>query len=211
MNNIQRLTVIVCLLVFAAAGALVAHMLTDRSAQTPDTDAVILDEPRLIPDLFLLDHHGTIWSPERLKGQWSLVFFGFTHCPDICPETMIKMNQIYRSVEEKGRALPPSVIFVSVDPARDTPDRLADYVPYFNRHFLGLTGDESSVTRLARAMGVPVSIPEVEPGDDYEVDHGASISLVGPDGHIHAFFTPPHNSESMARDFEAIIKYLDIG
>ncbi|MDQ2068916.1 SCO family protein [Natronospira bacteriovora] len=205
----HRSLILLIALVFAAAGAFVAHLITDRPGQKPETEAVLLDQPRLIPDMILLDHYGTAWSPGRLQGQWSLIFYGFTHCPDICPETMVQMNQVHRLVEESGQVMPPSVIFVSVDPARDTPERLAQYVPYFNRNFLGLTGSEDAVVELALSMGVPVAIPEVEPGEDYEVDHGASLTLVDPDGHIRAFFTPPHRVESIARDYEAIVRYLN--
>ncbi|MEA5444534.1 SCO family protein [Gammaproteobacteria bacterium AB-CW1] len=213
MNSIRQILIPLVILCFAAAGATVAWLTSDRPGQQPDTEAVLLEQPRLIPELQLLDHHGTYWSPERLKGQWTLVFFGFTHCPDICPETMVQMNQVHRMVQENGRVMPPSVLFVSVDPARDTPERLAEYVPYFNRNFLGVTGGEAEVVELARSMGVPVSIPDVDPGEDYEVDHGSSLTLVGPDGNIQAFFTAPHQPDQISRDFEAIVRYLgqDLG
>lgn len=205
MNRNLLLLIPLALLV---VGILVATQVLERAERKPETEAVILDQPRLIPDMILLDHHGTAWSPGRLEGQWSLVFFGFTHCPDICPETMVQMNQVHRRVEENGRVMPPSVIFVTVDPARDSHERLAEYVPYFNRHFLGLTGGEEAILSLAASMGVPVSIPDVAPDEDYEVDHGVSISLVDPEGHIRAFFTPPHRVESIADDYEAIVRYL---
>lgn len=206
--TMNRSLLLISALIFAGGGVLVALLTIDRPVQKPDTEAVILDQPRLIPDMILLDHYGTAWSPGRLQGQWTLVFFGFTHCPDICPETMVRMNQVHRMVEDGGRTMPPSVVFVSVDPARDTPERLAEYVPYFNRNFLGVTGSEEAILSLAGAMAVPVSIPDVDPSEDYEVDHGASISLVDPDGHIRAFFTPPHRVESIAEDYEAIVRYL---
>ena len=194
---------------FMVGGILAAHWLTDRPGAKPDTEAVILEQPRIIPDHLLLDHHGSAWSPRRMEGQWTLVFFGFTHCPDICPETMVIMNQVHRQLEDSGKILPPSVVFISVDPARDTPERLASYVPYFNRNFLGVTGNRESIEDLARAMAVPLQIPDRDPSEDYEVDHGAQIILVGPDGHVRAFFTPPHGPSSIANDLESVITYLE--
>jgi len=195
-------------ILFLLIGMLSAHWLTDRSGGPPETEAVILEQPRMLPDQILLDHHGSAWSPRRMEGQWTMVFFGFTHCPDICPETMVIMNQVHRLIEEGGKVLPPSVVFVSVDPARDTPDRLANYVPYFNRNFLGVTGNQQSIEELAQAMAVPLRIPDRDPSEDYEVDHGAQIILVGPEGHVRAFFTPPHQAQKIASDLESVIAYL---
>ncbi|MCP1727110.1 protein SCO1/2 [Natronospira proteinivora] len=209
MKAFKTPLIIVLALVFAATGGLAAHFLTDRTVGTPDTEAVILEQPRLIPDRILLDHHGSAWSPKRLEGQWTLIFFGFTHCPDICPETMVVINQAHRMIEENGKALPPSVVFISVDPARDTPERLANYVPYFNQSFLGVTGDQEDIEELASAMAVPLQIPDVDPDQDYEVDHGSQLILVGPDGHIRAFFTAPHHPRQIAQDYEAIVRYLN--
>jgi len=209
MNSIKIPLIIVLGILAAGAGGLAAFFVMERPSGPPDTEAVILEQPRIIPDRILLDHHGSAWSPKRLEDQWSLIFFGFTHCPDICPETMVVINQAHQMIEENGGTLPPSVIFISVDPARDTPERLADYVPYFNRNFLGLTGEQEHIEDLASAMAVPLRIPDADPDEDYEVDHGAQLILVGPSGNIRAFFTPPHDPRQIARDYEAIVRYLN--
>lgn len=210
MSQTQRFLAAFLVLGCAVAGATVAYLVTERPGAKPDTEAVLLDTPRLVPEVELTDHHGEPWRPERLDGQWSLVFFGFTHCPDVCPETMTVMNRAHQQIRSTGDNRPPAVLFVSVDPARDTPERLAEYVPYFNPAFLGLTGEPAAIQDLARSMAVPVpaEIPESPPSEDYDVDHGASLSLVDPEGHIRAFFTPPHDPKRIARDYNAIVDYL---
>ncbi len=209
MNMRTKLLLICVALAAAASGGFLAYVAGEAASEPPQTDGVILDQPRLIPEVSMRDHHGERWTPDQFEGDWTLVFFGFTNCPDVCPETMIKMNRVDSQLRANGDVTPPRVLFVSVDPKRDTPDRLADYVPYFNEDFLGVTGNREDIAKLSEAMGVPFMPPAEEGADDYLVDHGASLTLVGPDGHIRAFFTTPHDADRIADDLELMIPWLE--
>ena len=102
--------------------------------------AVLLDTPRKFSEFELTDHHGELFTSAQLKGKWSLLFFGFTHCPDICPTTMATAAKLYESLsfEDKGKL---QVVMISLDPERDTTEKLFQYVPYFNKEFIGVTGN----------------------------------------------------------------------
>lgn len=210
MSIPQRSLVTLLLLACVAAGAGLAFLIGERPGSRPDTEAVLLDTPRQLPDITLQTHQGKDWTPVSLEDQWSMVFFGFTNCPDVCPESMTVMNQAVERIASRHDMASPKVVFVSVDPARDTPERLEEYVPYFNPAFMGVTGEPSAIQALAAAMAVPVppDMPTTPPSDEYDVSHGASISLVGPSGNVRAFFTPPHDPERIARDYAAIHQYL---
>lgn len=149
----------------------------------------LLDTPRDLGAFELLDHHGQPFTPASLEGQWSLLFFGFTHCPDVCPTTMSFLNQFSQQLEGT-EAQDTQVIMVSVDPARDTVAQLAGYVPFFNPDFVGVTGEFLDVHRFATALNTPFrKVPGQ--GDDYQVDHSANVVLINPRGDYHGFFKAP--------------------
>lgn len=149
----------------------------------------LLDTPRDMGAFALVDHHGKPFDLERLKGRWSLVFFGFTFCPDICPTTMAFLNDFMASLEGT-EAQDTQVVMVSVDPARDTVEKLASYVPYFNPEFIGVTGEFLDIHRFATALNTPFR-KVVGEGGDYQVDHSANVVLINPKGHYHGFFMAP--------------------
>jgi len=149
----------------------------------------LLDTPRDIGDFALVDHHGEPFTPERFKGRWSLVFFGFTYCPDVCPTTMAFLNEFVHSLEGT-EAQDTQVVMVSVDPARDTVEKLSTYVPYFNPGFIGVTGEFLDIHRFATALNTPFR-KVTGTGGDYLVDHSANVVLINPRGDYHGFFKAP--------------------
>jgi protein SCO1/2 len=149
----------------------------------------LLETPRNIGEFDLIDHHGNPFNPGRLEGQWTLVFFGFTHCPDICPTTMTFLNTFLESLEGT-EAQDPQVVMVSVDPARDTVQQLADYMPYFNPDFTGVTGEFLDIHRFATKLNTPFRKVVDEDGS-YQVDHSSNIVLINPRGDYHGFFRAP--------------------
>jgi protein SCO1/2 len=149
----------------------------------------LLDTPRNVGEFKLVDHHGQVFDRERLVGHWTLVFFGFTYCPDICPTTMSFLNEFVGQLEGT-EAADTSVVLVSVDPARDTVQKLADYVPYFNPDFIGVTGEFMDIHRFATALNTPFrKVPGQ--GDNYQVDHSSNVVLINPRGDYHGFFKAP--------------------
>jgi protein SCO1/2 len=155
-----------------------------------------LPAPRMVTGFALEDTEGHRFTERELRGTPHLVFFGFTHCPDVCPATLALLAQVARA-----HAAPVHVLFVSVDPARDTPERLAAYVHAFDPGFVGLRGDEATVQRVARQFGVVTSKVPL-PGGDYTMDHSAVLSLVDAQGEIVGIFTPPFDPQRLAQDLK---------
>jgi protein SCO1/2 len=149
----------------------------------------LLDTPRRIGEIQLIDHRGDPFTRERLEGQWTLVFFGYTYCPDVCPTTMSFLNEFMAQLEGT-EAEDTEVVMVTVDPARDTVEQLAGYVPYFNTDFTGVAGEFLDIHRFATGLNTPF---RKVPGQDenYQVDHSANVVLINPRGDYHGFFKAP--------------------
>lgn len=149
----------------------------------------LMDTPRDVGDFSFVDHRGEPFTPERLEGGWTLMFFGFTNCPDICPTTMAFLDRFVGQLEGT-EAEDTEVVMISVDPARDSVEQLASYVPYFNEEFTGVTGDFLDLFRFATNLNTPFrKVPGQ--GDDYVVDHSANVVLINPRGDYHGFFKAP--------------------
>ena len=152
------------------------------------------DEPRLISGFVMTDHLGQRAELANLKGGWSLLFFCFTTCPDICPTTLSVLNNAISAADD-----PPTVVMVSVDPDRDTPERLAQYVPAFNSNFIGYTGTFEETVKLATQLNIAFGkVPGLVPGS-YLIDHSASLVLIDPEGRYAGFIKAPHNASKIQR------------
>ena len=159
----------------------------------------LLNEPRQISEFSMTDHFGRQVSLSSLKGSWTLLFFGFTTCPDICPTTLSILNDAVTALKN-----PPSVVMVSVDPERDTPSRLAQYVPAFNPEFVGYTGSFEETVKLSEGLNIAFGkVPGELPGS-YLVDHSASLVLINPDGLYAGFVKAPHNASNIQRIVRAL-------
>ena len=158
-------------------------------AETRANGLFLFDTPRDPGEFELLDHRGKPFSRAQLLGRWTLVFFGFTHCPDICPTTMVELADLkLQLVNTEAEAT--QVVMVSVDPARDTPERLSEYVPYFHPDFFGVTGDFAAILSFAQRLNAPFRKLS-EPNGDYQMEHSANVVLMNPRGDYHGFFRAP--------------------
>ena len=170
----------ILVIVAFAAGLILARVLTPARVELPQTErATVFPTARALPTLDLTSQDGQPLPADFLSGRWTLVFFGFTQCPDICPTTLAVLAQAGRQLADLPQAEQPRVLLVSVDPERDTPERLAAYVRFFDPAFLGVTGSLESIAAAAAAFGVPyakVTMPE----GGYTMDHGSGIFVVGP-------------------------------
>lgn len=180
-----------------------------RSLQPSEPQSLLmLPESRVIADFKLVDHRNQPFSLADLRGEWSLLFFGFTHCPDVCPDTLFKLheaNEIVRDEWQKGSP-PLRTVFVSVDPERDTPAAIARYVGYFDPEFTGVTGDHAQLLPLTMQLGIIYRIEEHASGADaYGVDHSTGILLVNPEGRLHGAFSAPHDPGKIAADVLAVM------
>ena len=169
----------------------------------------LLPSAKAIADFQLTDQHGKPFTRNNLVGKWSFAFFGYTHCPDVCPTSLSMLAQVMKKLEKDSTLdTLPQVIFVSVDPERDTPELLAQYLPYFNPDFIGVTGDPQQLL-LTRQLGIMYGKVPGDNADDYLVDHSASIILFDPDGNFLALFGMPHDPDLIAQDFVAIKNYYE--
>jgi len=171
----------------------------------------ILSPARKIVIPELSKDNGKAFTLDDLKGHWSLLFFGYTNCPDICPVTLGVVAQAKKAALAINHMF-PDVIFVSVDPDRDKVDMLADYVQYFDKDFIGVTGDKAMIKALTLQMSVvymkvPVDNDTSVNSDDstYNVDHSSSLLLVNPEGKLVAFFNPPHDPKTILKDFQTVV------
>ena len=158
-------------------------------AETRANGLFLFDTPRDPGEFSLIDHHGTPFTREDLIDRWTLIFFGFTHCPDICPTTMAELAELKAQLVGT-EASDARVVMLSVDPARDTPERLAQYVPYFHTDFIGVTGDFTDIMRFAQRLNAPFRKVS-EPDGAYQMEHSANVMLMNPLGDYHGFFRAP--------------------
>ena len=193
----------ICLLVAAAAGVTSARYFFDGQSAPPD-DITVLEPARVIPDISLINDQSQPFGLPQLSGQWSLLFFGFTHCPDICPNTLGILNAVHANLEQDDNSPPLKVIFVSVDPRRDKPENLRKYVRYFDEDFSGVTGEIEQIKRLTGALYLPFAYSD-NPDGSYGVEHSAALVLVNPQAKARAYFTPPHTPQKLADDLKAVM------
>jgi protein SCO1/2 len=198
----QRRTVLTMLslgLGAAIAGALVARLTT--RAPVALASGTWLPEPRALAEFRLADQHGRERGTADLRGHPTLLFFGFTYCPDVCPTTLATLTEALRS-----RPLPHAeVMFVSVDPERDTAAVLGSYLAAFNHEFIGLRGDALALKPLMQSLGA-IALRQPLPGGGYTMDHTATLYLLDTRGRLVAVFTPPYAPASLAADFERIAR-----
>lgn len=181
------------------------------TAPPPLERATLYPMARPLPGFELTDQHGRPFGPERLAGQWTLLFFGYTHCPDICPTTLATLAAARRELADLPPAQQPQVVLVSVDPERDTVETLAGYTTFFDPAFLGVTGAPAQVTRLTGGVGVAVMPGQPDEYGNYTVDHTAALFLVNPAGAVAAVFSPPHSPDVITHDFRVILERADGG
>ena len=164
--------------------------------------AIVLNTPRKFSDFDLIDHRGDAFTLQRLKGQWSMIFFGFTNCPDVCPTTLATLNETYSKLKDSEKEN-LQIIMVSLDPERDTVEKLGQYMPYFNAEFIGVTGNKHFIKRFTTEINIAYNQVPLD-GDDYTVDHSSQIVLVNPNGHYHGFFKSPHSAIMLRKTWRSI-------
>lgn len=184
-----------------AAGLFVALRLQPPSVPTT---ALALPDPNPVPAFELVDQRGAAIDETVFQGQWDLVFFGFTHCPDICPTTLQVLATAKSALEEQGVTPLPRIVLVSVDPERDTPEILSRYVAYFGAGNLGITGSLEGIRALTSGLGIYFEKQESDDGN-YLVDHSAAVLLVDPEGRFSALFSGPHVPANYVHDLPILM------
>ena len=206
MNKRKSIALIVLAIVAAVVGALLAQrVLVNRGSQMSIlASGTLLQPARALPTFKLVDQDSHTFESERLRGRWSFLFFGFSNCGDVCPVTLALLASANKSLSDVPAAQLPQLVFVSVDPQRDTPAVLKQYVGNFDPKMLGVTGEQSEVDAFTRALGIPSGIRLLENGS-YAVDHSGAILAVNPNGQLAALFSPPHRIDLLAADMRQLI------
>lgn len=199
------IVLLVAALLAAVVGFWTGSLDKERAVLIGGTD--MRSAPRALPAFTLTDHNGQTLNNDRLKGLWTLFFFGYTHCPDICPTTMSMLKETMATYTAQGGDTADwQVIFVSVDPERDTPEQLASYVTYFNKDFLGATGKPEEIAVLTRSLGILyMKVDNPNNPENYLVDHSASIIAIDPQGREAAVLNAPHQPVNLAHDMLVLV------
>jgi protein SCO1/2 len=208
MKNSIANTVISCVVFMALVLGLTLNRILSpvnmSNEELSENGLFVYDVPRLINQFSLQDFNGKAVDLDLLQGKWSMIFFGYTYCPDICPLTMATLNQFTNMLAEQGEySEDTQVIMVSVDPQRDTLEKLREYVSYFNDDYLGLSGEYIDIFNFSSQLNIAFAyVPGA--GDNYMVNHSGEIALINPNGHFHGFFKVPHDPEKMAINYEVV-------
>jgi protein SCO1/2 len=194
--------VFICVL---AAAGLVAAVIWSPKPPLALASGTILAPARPLADFSLIDTQGRSFGSANLRGHWSLMFFGYTNCPDYCPTTLTTLAALEKQLRAAKTVAPPQVIFVSVDAKRDTPAQLNQFVPYFDPEFVGLTAaSQPAIEALAKKWGIAVNIQYAANGN-YIVDHSAEIFVIDPAGNLAAILTGPFTVDALKSDFQRIV------
>lgn len=174
------------------------HKIILPTAGTP------LPETQALPEFNLVDGSGYPFTRHSLEGHYSFLFFGYTHCQGICPMTLSMLTQLYTTLKKEKLPL-PHVVFITLDPKRDTQYVVAHYVKAFNPAFKGVTGPRVGIQQLSKQMGV-VAIRQGKHTDkNYQIDHSGTLYLINPAAELIAVFSPPHESDSIINDYKTLL------
>ena len=188
---------------FAVLLGIAAGMFVLRPQVLSITSGTLLKTPRVIEPFVLDGAAGAPFTNADLAGHWTLVFAGFTFCPDVCPTTLTELKAVNTRLGETAAKV--RFVFLSVDPARDTPDKIGQYIAFFDPAFQGATGEPAALEKLGANLGfVYAKVPGATP-DSYTIDHSTALILIDPQARIAGYLTPPFKPDAMAADLKAII------
>lgn len=185
--------------------------LTPAPAQ-PDLQAVrLFDPPRTLPDFKLAQSDGTPLERAELQGHWTLVFLGFTHCPDVCPTTLAQLSHAQKQWASIPEATRPRVLFVSVDPERDSTELVGKYAHAFHADTLAATGTLPDLEAFTTSLSMVFAKAPIAGVDDpaaYTIDHSATIAVLDPQGRMAGLLRPPFEPTKIAADLQALTGVL---
>ena len=193
-----------CLLMLTLGGTAALSLApADDAARLTTAGIVPLPAPRALPGVSLTTASGQPFTPAFFQGKWTLVLFGYTFCPDICPTALSELKRIRAALPEALRER-LQVTLVSVDPDRDPPERLRQYLGYFDATFTGLTGELAQVQKASSALGLPF-IPGDTSREYYTVDHSGNLGLIDPLGRQVAFVRGPLREQALQQVLPALL------
>lgn len=179
------------------------RVMSSNQDQPGELAGVVLPKAKSIAEFSLVDHQGQPFDLARLQDKWTFMFFGYTHCPDVCPVSMAQLSEVFSVLQKKEPLVLKNsqVVFVSVDPQRDTQSVLMNYIPFFNKDFIGVTGETDAIDAFAKDLGVAYTASAPEKDGSYQVSHSSAFYLINPRGRLFARF------QSSLHDVEKIVNY----
>ena len=183
--------------------SIIATFILGCSSKSPEYSTV-LTKPIKLDEFMLTADDDSVFSNQSLKDKWSLLFFGYTHCPDVCPLTLHQLAQANKELADKLDST-PDIIMVSVDPDRDTSEILQKYVRSFGENVSGVTGKNEELDKLTSQLGIFYNANKHE-GENYSVNHSAAVILINKNAEFHAVFSAPHSIEHFVSDMPLILK-----
>ena len=178
----------------------------DRAA--PIANGLVFENPRPISTFRLIDFDQGAFSVAQLKGRWSFIYFGYSTCGQVCTETLIELKRLILALSSQDNAKPIQVVFVTVDPGRDSAGRLKSYLREFDSTFIGITGDINTLAFFAAELAAPFTLGP-DAGESYALDHSNSIMLINPSAALQAVLAPPHDAQRLLADFGAIVRWWE--
>ena len=208
--NRSRIFVVLLLLTAALSGIVIGRLFFTPGIPVPPRaielqSGTALRPARPLPDFQLLRQDGVAAGRNEFLGRWTLVFFGFSHCPEVCPTTLAMLSGVRKAlyaVVPAGEL--PGIALFSVDPERDTPAVLDAYLASFGPGFRGYTGTPEAMRKFATALGVPYQRTPMMDGE-YMVDHSTAIMLINPQAEVAALFQAPHESAKLQVDYLQVV------
>lgn len=192
-------------LIFGVWSSFTSKQAMNDQKYISELSATVFQQPREIQPFAFIDQNKKSFTEKKFKGQWTLLFFGFTHCRGICPTSMAQLSKVYKELPAKNREH-TQVVFMTIDPKRDTPERLTDYLHSFNDNFIGVTGDPEELALLRKELGI-IALENPLAKTDKRLDsfdHSGAVLLINPKGKFHGLFTMPHTPENMLTDLKKI-------
>lgn len=169
------------------------------------TTGTLVHSQKLLPEFVLEDTNNKPFTEKSLKGSWSLVFFGYTQCPDVCPVTVGAVNALFRSFPQSPAFNKLRFYFVTLDPTEDKPEPLKKYLENFNPNFVGVTGTKLEIEKLTKACNV---FSYEDPNKTWgRIDHTASLFLFNPEGKLEALFSPPFKNDLILQDLKVLLRH----
>ncbi len=200
-NNAWSIVFFACIALVLGVGLHVWN--THKPRMTQPTSATPLNQPQGLPAFSLIDSSNLPFTNRSLIGHYSFLFFGYTHCQGICPITMTLLTQLYAQLEKQKLPL-PQIVFITLDPRRDTKNVLAHYVHAFHSSFQGVTGSSRDIQQLSKQMGVVYISAQQKKESNYQIDHSGTLYLIDPEGKLIAVFSPPHDKNAIAKDYRSL-------
>ena len=187
----------------AGAGLWIGNRQFGQTHGSGLASAVLYPQPRELPDFQLTAANGQPLTLADWRGHWTIAYFGYVSCPDVCPTTLSVFKQVWKGLDQPGLRDRVRINFISVDPQRDTPEALGKYVAFFSPDFVAATGSDEQLTRLTRALGLLYS-RSTGPNGEIQVDHSGSAVIVDPQGRLVGMFRPPFAAADVVADLTTL-------